>query len=317
MSLEHLCPHCKVPILRLTKLKVHLCLKCLWGWRKGKPTPLEAVSEKLTALRDGTHLGAPRAWAKEMWAKSCACAHPSGTPCDGPLQHAHLFDVRRYRKHPFAHHLDNRVTLCRGHHRALHRAVDNFDFQTEALRENAPPSDSHILSVAYLDWVLCNVAPRLQIEALRVGTLLEKRTRYRPWDGQEGVEVILYCRWLRGRGVERIADFKGKLFDFHDKGYERPGKNDEPGSSRTYRIKPTVMKALRKGPFVQVSASTLRALIAYSLEDRGVSRAEIRKRLRTTKRTNPSASTISSWVSQGRQLLAEASASPEFLSPEA
>lgn len=272
--------------------------------------PLEKVSTVLAALKYNTHLDAEASRVKQLEPKQCAC---HGEDCQGALQFAHLFSVASHSHHPFVHHADNRVSLCRKHHRQVHRLVDGYDFVTQARREKISPGHPNVLSLAFLDWVMTHIEPRKRLTALRVGMMLEGRTRHRLWMPNTALEVSLYCRWLRGCGLERIQDFKGILFQYKELGYERPSKNGQPGSSRTYRIYPEIVLALRKGKFLEPNETDLRALLAWSLESRGKTRNEIAEQIRTVKNSKPDRTTISKWASRAKQLIQQARDTPEVV----
>ena len=289
--------------MRLEHINATYCAKCHTTLRDGIVVPLEKVSKVLAALKYNTHLDTKPSRVKQLEQNQCAC---KSEDCQGALQVAHLFSVANHSHHPFVHHFHNRVFLCRKHHRRLHRLVDGYDFVVHARREKRSPGNANVLSLTFLAWVMTHIEPRKRLAALRVGMMLEGRTRHRLWMPNTALEVSLYCRWLRGCGLERIQDFKGILFEYKELGYERPGKNGEPGSSRTYSIYPEVIQALRKGTFVDPNESDLRALLAWALESRGKTRDEIAEQIRTSKNTKPNRTTISKWVSRAKQLIQHA-----------
>ncbi len=289
--------------MRLEHVNATYCANCQATLRDGLVVPLEKVSKVLAALKYNTHIDAKPTRVKPLEQKQCAC---HGEDCQGALQVAHLFSVASHAHHPFVHHAHNRVSLCRKHHRRIHRLVDGYDFVTQARREKTSPGNVSVLSLAFLNWVMTHIEPRKRLVALRVGMMLEGRTCQRLWIPNAVLEVSLYCRWLRGCGLERIQDFKGIVFQYNELGYERPGKNGEPGSSRTYSIYPEVMQALRKGAFLEPTETDLRALLAWSLECRGKSRKEIAELIRTSNNTKPNRTTISKWVSRAKHLIQHA-----------
>jgi hypothetical protein len=293
-----------MPRVYLEYAKAWYCPKCATAWREGDLSviiTLTDVSEVLQALWQRTSHAKPKGKPRAIAKTPCACTHGS-SPCDGGLQKAHLFSIQTHGDHPLVHHPHNTIWVCRKHHRELHRAMQGFDFVQHARRENHAPSQTNILSLAFLELVMQRVRPNLRMAALRVGLLLESRTANRIWDGQSPLEVSLYHKWLRQAGLERTEDLRGVLFTYTHSAYRRPNDKQPIGECRTYSIYPEVLRALRQGRFLEVNYTDLRALMAHQLEQRGKSRAEVIELIRTAKKTKPSHTTLSEWNTRAKAL---------------
>ena len=307
---DHHCRTCNTPLVHLERTGLRWCGRCRSVTSRAGLEPLSTALPVLEAIINGTQLKCRRATLPTFSANTrCAMAHLG--QCNGALQRAHLLPKRDFAAHPWVHHADNIAALCRSHHRAYHEAVDGSDFVTSALRDDLPSGGYGRLTLAYLEFVMTRVQPKHQRVALRVGTLLEQLTAHRKWSAQpetapgsplkrtEPLELSLYYRWLYACGLERIADLRGTLYGYDDKGYTRPGPHGEPGVSRTYRVQHEVMQSLRDACGLEASDTDIRALIAWWLEQSGESRTLIRDRVLTERGSKPSKSTLSGWIARG------------------
>ena len=309
------CHSCHAPLVQLERVEKRFCGRCRSVYGKTCLEPLSSASQVLEAILSGTNLQRRRSTLPSLSADArCAMSHLGG--CNGPLQRAHLLPRASFKTHPWLHHEDNIVPLCRQHHREYHKVVDGRDFVECAQRENVPPGGYGRLTLAYLEFVMTRVPPNLQRAALRVGTILENRTRSRVErcsasapEAATPLELSLYYRWLYTCGLERIADLTGIIYTYDEKAYLRPGSRAEPGMCRSYRIYPEVLRALRDEHGGEVSDADIRAVMAWWLEASGEGRARIRDRLLTVRGSKPEKSTLSGWIARGAAWIAAARSS--------
>lgn len=305
------CHSCRAPLVHLERVGKRFCGRCRSLYGTAGLESLGEASRVLEAILGSTNLERRRVTLSSLGADArCAMAHLGG--CNGALQRSHLLAQASFKTHPWLHHADNIAPLCRQHHREYHKAVDGRDFVEYAQRDNAPPGGYGRLTLAYLEFVMTRIPPSLQRAALRVGTILENRTRNRKLrrsvssESAETLELSLYYRWLYACGLRRIADLAGIVYTYDPKAYVRPSGRAEPGTCRLYRIQPEVLHALRDKSGGEVSDTDISALMAWWLEAHGEGRAAIRELILTARGSKPEKSTLSGWIARGAAWVAEA-----------